>query len=161
MVSDAVALQAHSLDRQVFGSNPPGSVNPTFQSNAATSVLNCCSAAFRDCEFGKGTGKRQVTRMHQNPCHPCRHRLCPDPTSPDISTCRHKCWQGPQLCWRDPKGFLPALLMFQWSSRRVSGLAKACCPEPHAADQLLIAPSFSVPQSPSSFHFLHFLFDYK
>lgn len=54
--------RAHTAKHFPPGPNPPGSVNLTIQSGTATSVPNCCSAAFGDTDTqGKGTGKPLAT----------------------------------------------------------------------------------------------------
>lgn len=103
-------------------------------------------------------GKPQATEMHQSPHHPCCHCFCPDPTSPGISTCQHKGWQGAQLCWRGPEGLSTCsacasvvVMMGRWLAALSHTLQTG-------SRQL---PQFLFPGHPLPLIFHIFLFDYK
>lgn len=136
-------------------SNTAGSVNPTFKTDAATPVLNCCSAAFRGCEFDKVTGKPQATGLHQSPHHPFCHHFCSDPTSPGIGTCQHKGWQGAQRCRGAPEG-LPTCSAHGSGAVTTGQWLSALSHTPQTSSQQLL--QFLFPGHPLPFIFP---FDYK
>lgn len=139
------------------GSNPPGSVNLTIQSDTATSVPNCCSAAFGDSDTqGKGMGKPLATVVTTSAPIP-KPQAHPRPSArANTST-----GQEPSPAAASQKGFSPAPLVVQWPRQRGSGfgrgmLPRAACCSP-APDSSL---GFCSPATLLSFSLCSF-FNYK